>query len=423
MQFYLEIETQFGEKIKRIQSDNGGEYSGQAFQSFMDSKAILWEPTVAYNPHENGVAERQNRTLMNYIRTIFADSDLPISLWSELLETAAYLRNRSPTKHLENRTPFEALYSEKPDLSNLRIIGCQAWALIPREKRTKFDLRLSDCRLLGYAASTQYILYEVDFGRVIFSRDVIFDESSKAEHAPPNWLFDFDLPDKLSLSFCPYTQRSLSSEAIEPSSSAPRVIDCVEAPAPRVPDRVEAPVQTAEPLIKRSRGRPRKSTSTAESKSESTNLGPAAATPPADEEPNKMLDFLQSNISDEVSFSNYSCKKMPSRLLQDAKAGSWLTALSTSCNANRQLRALATSKFEREPKSYKEAMESVNRTHWQVAMEDQFKSLIENKTWVLVKQSDVPSCCRVLNRKWVYKQKTSLERLFKARWVAKGFNQ
>src|SRR6266487_3293812 len=247
MQFYLEIETQFGVKIKRVRSDNGGEYSGQPFQTFMDSKAILWEPTIAYNPFENGVSERQNRTLMNYIRTIFADSDLPISLWSELLETAAYLRNRSPTKHLKGKTPYEALFGEKPDLSNLRIIGCQAWALIPKEKRSKFDLRSSDCRLLGYAASTQYILYEVDSGRVIFSRDVIFDESP--EFYPPNWTFDFDIPDELLLSICPYTQKSLSPEAnIEPSS-APRVIDRVEASTAEssASSPAKSPVKPAKP--------------------------------------------------------------------------------------------------------------------------------------------------------------------------------
>src|SRR6266487_1744312 len=422
--FYLEIETQFGVKIKRVQSDNGSEYSDQPFQSFMDSKSILWEPTIAYNPFENGVSERQNRTLMNYIRTIFADSDLPISLWSELLESAAYLRNRSPTKHLKGKTPYEALFGEKPDLSNLRIIGCQAWALIPREKRSKFDLRSSDCRLLGYAASTQYILYEVDSGRVIFSRDVIFDESPEAEagHPPPDWTFDFDCPDELMQSICPYTQRSLSSssQAVEPFS-APRVIDRVEASTGE--SSAQPPVKLPAKSRGKRRGRPKakpkvKPTPTPEPTIESSM-------PPADEEPNEMLDFLQSNIPDEVSFSNYGRKRMPSRLLRDAKAGSWMTALSTSCNANRQLRALATSKFEREPKSYREAMESVNRTHWKVAMDDQYQSLIENKTWVLVKRSDVPPCCRVLNGKWVYKLKTSpdKEHRYKARWVAKGFNQ
>ena len=104
---------------------------------------------------------------------------------------------------------------------------------------------------------------------------------------------------------------------------------------------------------------------------------------------------------------------MPSRLLQDAKKGTWLTAMHTNCNANRQLRALAMSKFEREPKSYKEVMESANQTQWKVAMENEYQSLIENKTWVQVKQSDVPPGHQVLNGKWVYKQKTSSEQLFK----------
>lgn len=47
--------------------------------------------------------------------------------------------------------------------------------------------------------------------------------------------------------------------------------------------------------------------------------------------------------------------------------------------SKRQLKALAITKFEREPKSYREAMESANRTNWQVAMEDQYKSLIEKQ--------------------------------------------
>jgi len=56
-------------------------------------------------------------------------------------------------------------------------------------------------------------------------------------------------------------------------------------------------------------------------------------------------------------------------------------------------------------------------------MNDQYQSLIENKTWVLVKRSDVPASCRVLSEKWVYKLKTLPEQQYKTHWVAKGFNQ
>ena len=95
----------------------------------------------------------------------------------------------------------------------------------------------------------------------------------------------------------------------------------------------------------------------------------------------------------------------------------------TSCNANCQLRALVMLKFEHEPKSYKEAMKSVNQTQWKVMMKNEYQSLIENKIWVQIKQSDVFSDHWVLNRKWVYKQKTSSEQLFKTHWIVKEFNQ
>ena len=231
MQFYLEIKTQFDVKIKQVWSDNEGEYSDQLFQTFMNSKTIFWELIIVYNLFENEVSECQNWTLMNYICMIFTDSDLSISLWSELLETAVYLQNQSSTKHLKRKTSYEALFDKKPDLSNLRIISCQAWALISKKKHLKFDLRFSDCRLLEYAASMQYILYEMNSDWVIFSHDVIFNESSKAEadHSLPDWIFDFNLSDELLQSICLYTQKSLFSEANIESFSASHVIDHVEA--------------------------------------------------------------------------------------------------------------------------------------------------------------------------------------------------
>ena len=60
-------------------------------------------------------------------------------------------------------------------------------------------------------------------------------------------------------------------------------------------------------------------------------------------------------------------------------------------------------------------------------MEEEYKALIENKTWTLIKRTDVPPGCQVLTGKWVYKVKTLLEpdspELYKACWVAKGFGQ
>ena len=53
--------------------------------------------------------------------------------------TAAYLRNRSPTKAVNEMTPYEAWTGGKPQVDHLRIFGCQAFVHIPKDERKKLD--------------------------------------------------------------------------------------------------------------------------------------------------------------------------------------------------------------------------------------------------------------------------------------------
>ncbi|GKA54224.1 zinc finger, CCHC-type containing protein [Tanacetum coccineum] len=47
---------------------------------------------------------------------------------AEAVRHAIYILNRVPTRALEDKTPYEALYNRKPNLENLRIFGCTAYA-------------------------------------------------------------------------------------------------------------------------------------------------------------------------------------------------------------------------------------------------------------------------------------------------------
>lgn len=75
------------------------------------------------------------------------------------------------------------------------------------------------------------------------------------------------------------------------------------------------------------------------------------------------------------------------------------------------------------PKTYKKALQSPFASQWQAAMDEEFDSLITNKTWRL---TNLPPGRKAIRCKWVYALKTkpdgSLDR-FKARLVAKGFSQ
>lgn len=73
-----------------------------------------------------------------------------------------------------------------------------------------------------------------------------------------------------------------------------------------------------------------------------------------------------------------------------------------------------------EPSTYKEA---VKHKEWQQAMVEEYKAVIDNNTWKLVK---CPANVKPIGCKWVYRikynQKGELDK-YKARLVAKGFAQ
>ena len=77
-------------------------------------------------------------------------------------------------------TPYEAWTGDKPNVNNLRIFGCNAYAHVPKDERGKMDLKTKRCIFLGYGETTNgYRLYYEEKRRVFFCRDVVFDETMK----------------------------------------------------------------------------------------------------------------------------------------------------------------------------------------------------------------------------------------------------
>jgi hypothetical protein len=76
-----------------------------------------------------------------------------------------------------------------------------------------------------------------------------------------------------------------------------------------------------------------------------------------------------------------------------------------------------------EPETLEEALNSEYAEFWKAAMDDEFKSLLENNTWIL---EEPPSGVKPIPVKWVFKVKkdaTGHFERFKARLVVKGFKQ
>ena len=77
-------------------------------------------------PQCNGVSERRNRTLLDMVRSMMSLTNLPLSFWGYALETATFTLNRAPSKSIET-TPYELWFSNKPELSFLKVWSCNAY--------------------------------------------------------------------------------------------------------------------------------------------------------------------------------------------------------------------------------------------------------------------------------------------------------
>ena len=72
-----------GRKIKYLRSDNGGEYTSNAFVQYLTSKGIQHQFTIPRTPEQNGIAESMNRTLQESGRSMLHGAGLPDSFWAE----------------------------------------------------------------------------------------------------------------------------------------------------------------------------------------------------------------------------------------------------------------------------------------------------------------------------------------------------
>ena len=133
------IENHLENRIKTLRSDNDGEYTSKEFEAFCKEAGIKRELTTPYNPQQNGVVERKNRTIMEAVKTMIHDQDLPMHLWAEAARTVVYVQNRLSHSALGFKTPKEMYTGKKPEVSHLKIFGCLVYVHIPKEKRTKLD--------------------------------------------------------------------------------------------------------------------------------------------------------------------------------------------------------------------------------------------------------------------------------------------
>jgi hypothetical protein len=73
------VENQMERTIKTLRTDRGREYLSEQFKQLCENKGIHRQLTIPGTPQQNGVVERRNQTLLDMVRSMMAQANLPIS--------------------------------------------------------------------------------------------------------------------------------------------------------------------------------------------------------------------------------------------------------------------------------------------------------------------------------------------------------
>lgn len=184
--FQNKVERETCRQLKCVRAENGGEYRG-SFESYYKSYGIRLEKTVPNTPQKNGVVERMNRSITERVRCMLSNAKLPKSFWGEAMRTAVDLINLSPSVPLDSDIPKRVWTGKEVSYKHLRVFGCRAFVYIPKDERSKFDVKSKQCIFLSYGHKNfGYRLYDPIEKKMVRSRDVVFFEDQTIEDIDKN---------------------------------------------------------------------------------------------------------------------------------------------------------------------------------------------------------------------------------------------
>jgi hypothetical protein len=183
--FAVWASTQHGAQIKHLRSNHGGEYTSTEFTKFLNEQGTERRLTMHDTPQHNRVTESLNRRLVEHVRALLHQSELPKSLWGEAIHFCIWLKNRTSTWVIgKATTPFERLTGCKPNLAGMPEWGQHVW--VHRGSESKLDVRASVTRWVGFDQDSPHAhcIYWPKKGSISVERDVKFASERAVVYTP-----------------------------------------------------------------------------------------------------------------------------------------------------------------------------------------------------------------------------------------------
>nr|GEZ47227.1 retrovirus-related Pol polyprotein from transposon TNT 1-94 [Tanacetum cinerariifolium] len=158
---YLRMANDLILKIYKISSTpkQQGRIVGNKMQKAFPLPGILHQTSFAQTPEQNGVVERQNRTLKEAARTMLSAVKVPLFFWAEVIATTCFTQNCSLVIPRHEKTPYHIINDQKPSVKFFYIFRSLFYIVRDGKNLDKMKEKGDACIFVGY--STQSRAYRV----------------------------------------------------------------------------------------------------------------------------------------------------------------------------------------------------------------------------------------------------------------------
>ncbi|KAK1647580.1 hypothetical protein QYE76_065385 [Lolium multiflorum] len=415
--FATEVQRQHNLLIMAIRSDNGSEFKNYTLNDFLSDEGIRHQYSAAYTPQQNGVAERKNRTLMDMARSMMAEYKSRYNFWAEAISTACHSSNRLYLRKGLNKTPYEILTGNKPNISYFKVFGSLEGIFV------------------GYGAESHtYRVFDVSSGIIIESCSVKFEENDGSQVGQVDVCAGDEIPQDAIVRmgvgfFRPIeghgvaSREELCSTTVEPSSSQHQQTPSLEANDAPTQEQEENPPSHVQD---QGQDQSRIHDDQAHEVEHSQEIEEAPIEG-QDGDPNDQVDQVTpprpKRTKEEIEARRLARRDRTLEIrghTHDKVLGDVRAKVST----RRQLANFSNHHAYISVVEPKKVFEALEDSDWVEAMHEELNNFKRNKVWTLVEK---PKECRnVIGTKWIFKNKQdefgNIVRN-KARLVAQGFSQ
>lgn len=146
--FFSMIDTQFHDKIKCIKSDNASDLK---LLEFFINKGHKF--SFVATPQQNSVVERKHQHILEMVRALKFQSNIPIHFLGDCVLIFVCLINRLHCPLLHNKSPYEQLFHHPPFYEHLKTFGSLCFVTTLTQNRSIFYPRFKPCVFIGYLTS------------------------------------------------------------------------------------------------------------------------------------------------------------------------------------------------------------------------------------------------------------------------------